>query len=157
MKTTFFLVFIATLFLGYSFASWSKAAAEIRPELSDIRVDNLNTEKNDICISCDSVVHDKYVLGIQYLGVDQKRLPYFYYCQDTVIKQKIYCNTNLDDKFPAGTDVTRLFNLSPGKNYEGAKFALKHMPKPGIHSFKIRIYFADGSYIEKDTEPVRFI
>lgn len=156
MKSTVFLLLIAALFSGYCVVSWNGEGKTGGLAIADIRVDNLNISSDENCISCDSIKRDEYVLGIQYFDSDTKQLPYLSCYQDKVITQKIYCNTNLDEAHPAGSDVTKLFSNFASKKYEGAKLALKCAPRAGMHSFKVCIYRADGSLIEKNTASIKF-
>lgn len=147
---------LAILFLTLNAMRCDNTIFNTASNLIDINVENLNIDGEYLHITHLPVKKESYTLGIKYIGKDSKEQPYLYYYQDSVIEQKIYCNTRFDAKHPKGSDITKFFTLYPHHEYNGAKLKLTRTPIPGMHSFKVCIYRKDRSCIEKDTDPIEF-
>jgi hypothetical protein len=137
-------------------------------QLTDLNVKNMNNEGEQPFVSDDSIRKEAYAIDILYVGwnldnkADYSRID-FRNCKDTIVEQKIICNTDLNSEYAAGSDVTGLFRplygtftgSSGSKRWHGGTFILKHIPNPGIHSFKVLVYLANGAIVEKNLKPVK--
>jgi hypothetical protein len=160
-----FLFGLICVFLVISAISCKDDDPEWR--LTTLSVKNMNNAGEQPFLSDDSIPKEAYAVDILYVGwnldnkADYSRID-FKNCKDTVVAQKIICNTALDEKFTAGSDVTELFKPlygmftgnSSSNKWHGGTFILKYVPNRGVHSFKALVYLANGNIIEKSTKPV---
>ncbi|GAB6012913.1 hypothetical protein [Viscerimonas tarda] len=163
----------AKLLLGLSIVCFLTNALSCKDDdpmwrLTSIDVKNMNNEGEQPFASDDSIRKEAYAIDILYVGrnldnmTDYSRID-FKNCKDTIIEQKILCNTNLDENYLAGSDVTKLFKPLYGRFAEnsselkwyGGTFILHHTPQPGIHSFRVCVYLGNGTIIEQNTRPVK--
>jgi hypothetical protein len=155
MKLKIYLA-LATIFFTLNAMRCNNDIFGNSTNLIDIDVENLCRDGENLNTASSPIRKESYTLGIKYIGKDSVEQPYLSFYQDSVLRQKIYCNTQFDARHPAGSDVTKFFVLSPNRKYNGAKLRLIKRPDSGTHSFKICIYRKDGLYIEKDTAPIEF-
>ena len=150
MKLQVYLT-LTIIFLIFSAMKCDRNILESNSHLTDIKVENLEKKGEELVIAQSPTNRSSYTLGIKYIGKLKEEQSYMYYLQDSIVDQKIYCNTQFDSQHPPGTDVTNYFALYPNNDYNGAKLQLKRKPIPGKHSFKVCILKKDGSAIEKNT------
>lgn len=160
------ILFILTVILYLNFAV-SCADEDPMWRIVDLDVKNMDNKNDQPFVSNDSIRKEAYALDILYLGknidnsMDYNRID-FKNCKDTIIDQRIICNNDFDIKHLSGSDITDFFkpiygyyNKYDTKILHGGTFVLTKYPQPGIHSFKIRVFRNNGTYIEKNTVPIK--
>ena len=128
---------------------------------------NVNNEGESYFISDDSIKRTAYAISIEYKGEGKKGYIYngtsLEKCKDTIVERRIICNNDFNSTLLAGSDVTDFFKPlygeftqnSKGKKLYGGVFVLLHTPRSGVHSFKVRMYRKDGTFVESDTTPIK--
>lgn len=153
IKVYLFITLIFLIFTGMKCDGGRKSISD----LSCIKVENLMNDGQTLQLATSVIKQELYTLGVKYLDSDMKEQDYLCYFQRHVVNQKIYSNSQIDPKYPVGSDVTSFFTAYPSSLYIGMKYKLKRKITSGIHSFKVRFYREDGSVVEGDTEPIEFL
>ena len=131
-------------------------------------IKNINNEGELPLISNDSIRKEAYALDILYMGkdvdsgMDYNRID-FVNCTDTIVEQIIFTNNDFDNEYAAGSNITEFFKPIYGsfnggsdkKKWHGGTYILTRVPNPGIHSFKVCVYRSNGTFVEKNTTPVK--
>ncbi|MDU1889701.1 MAG: hypothetical protein E6767_03345 [Dysgonomonas sp.] len=118
---------------------------------------NLNNEGEAPFFSRGPIKKEAYAIGIIYF-IDRER-KYDHLSFENVeygATGKIYCNTDFNHEYLAGSDISDIFIHSEKTDSAGvdALFLLKEIPQAGNHSFKIVYTLKDGTIIESSTEPI---
>lgn len=135
-------------------------------EMVDILAENLNFEGEEAFISDEPIRKEAFVIGVTYIVEDtvdlgQQKYPRPIAYSDRIYKDftwKILCNSDFNNEYPAGSDVTKLFRVNTLNYYIPNEFKsslfLRGTPLEGEHSFTIQAIFGDKT-IETQTKPVR--
>ena len=167
MKLKYYL-FLSSIF--FIFAGTS-CPTDSPVDLVDIELTHFDYSGEKMIESEDPIKKEAYVLGVRYLvkyahsTSDTK--PQYYnpesnygdteYIEnyDGTPSPKIYCNTDLGDSYPAGSDITHLFSIGTHNDVKmDLILVLKDAPPAGTYSFKVRFYCKNNTIAGKDSTPV---
>lgn len=127
----------------------------------DMEVSNFDNSGADMFVSEEPINKNAYVIGINYLVGFSKdderphRLSEDFYDEETIKNPlqsiKILCNTNFNDEYPAGSEITNSFRIVENKKLgQDILLILQAHPATGNHSFKVILNCSDGQIVEKD-------
>ena len=133
-------------------------------ELAKVEAVNLDNTGKNFVTGGEEIKKEAYMIGINLYSAEKNEdgtikgyldVSNYYDLSASANVLRIYCLTDFDGATPAGSDVTSFFQSYPlsQRNYNEI-MALRRIPEPGIHSFKVVITRHDETVIESVTEPV---
>lgn len=157
---------LSVLFLLNTGMSCEEDYETVFAELAKTESVNIdNTGKNYIA-GGDNIKKEAYMIGVEFYWAeknengtidDYKRISNYDKFSNTDGEVKIYCINDFDDDTPAGSDVTSYFAPYPLQKYSdgyGHLLALRRIPKPGVHAFRVVVQCYDDEEIVSETKPV---
>lgn len=139
-------------------------------KLADVELSNIDFSDSMMRLAKDSIKKEAFVIGVRLMSIERfeendLNEPRFTVkindFLNTSGKVRVYANTDFNAEYPAGSDVTHLFDMyNPKRNwlntdnpvYFSYFLILKTTPEEGEYSFKIAYDFAD----EKENKTVYY-